>query len=483
MSSSNKVITNFLWRFLERVGAQGVEFVVSIVLARLLAPELFGQIALIMVFTSILSVFIDSGFGSALIQKKDADDLDFSTVFWFNLSMCLVIYGLMFLAAPGIARFYKMPDLVAPIRVISLTLVVSGVKNVQMSYVSRTLQFKRFFFATLGGTLGAAVLGIWLAYRGYGIWALVAQYLFNNTVDTIILWLTVKWRPKLMFSLDRLKIMFNFGWKLLASSLLDTVYTRLRALVIGKMYTASSLAFYEKGASFPRTIVTNIDSSISSVLFPVMSAAQEDRLTVRNMTRRAILTSSYIMWPMMMGLAACAEPLVRLLLTDKWLPCVPFLRIFCIVYAFRPIHTANLNAVRAMGRSDIFLKLEIWKKVVGLTLMLISMWFGVLAMAYSMLVGSVASQLINASPNKKLLEYSYRQQLMDILPSLALSAVMFFAVWSVQLLKLGVVPTLLLQIPLGVVIYLSGSALFKMEGFNYVLQIARKFLNRNKAQN
>lgn len=476
MSSSNKVITNFLWRFLERVGAQGVEFVVSIVLARLLAPELFGMIAMMMVFISIMSVFIDSGLGSALIQKKEADDLDFSTVFWFNLVMCIAIYGLMFVATPGIAKFYKMPGLVAPLRVISLTLVVSGVKNVQMSYVSRTMQFKRFFFATLGGTIGAAVLGIWLAYKGYGIWALVVQSLFNNTVDTIILWITVRWRPKLVFSFHRLKALFSYGWKLLASALLDTMYNKLRDLIIGKIYTPASLAFYTKGNSFPNVIVTNINSSINSVLFPVMSLAQDDKEVVKNMTRKAITVSSYIMWPMMMGLAACAESLVKLLLTDKWLPCVPFLRIFCITYAFYPIHTANLNALKAMGRSDLFLRLEIWKKIVGMVLLLSTMWFGVMAMAYSLLISSVLCQIINSWPNRSLLGYSYGQQLKDIFPSLLLSAAMFFCVWSVQLLHLGVVPTLLVQIPLGALIYITGSRLLKLESYGYLLETAKGFL-------
>ena len=476
MSSSNKVITNFLWRFLERVGAQGVEFVVSIVLARLLAPELFGMIAMMMVFISIMSVFIDSGLGSALIQKKEADDLDFSTVFWFNLVVCIAIYGLMFVATPGIAKFYKMPELVAPLRVISLTLVVSGVKNVQMSYVSRTMQFKLFFFATLGGTIGAAVLGIWLAYKGYGIWALVAQSLFNNTVDTIILWIAVKWRPKLVFSLQRLKALFSYGWKLLASALLDTIFNKLRDLIIGKIYTPASLAFYTKGNSFPNVIVTNINSSINSVLFPVMSLAQDDKEVVKNMTRKAITVSSYIMWPMMMGLAACAESLVKLLLTDKWLPCVPFLRIFCITYAFYPIHTANLNALKAMGRSDLFLRMEIWKKIVGMVLLLSTMWFGVMAMAYSLLISSVLCQIINSWPNQSLLGYSYGQQLKDIFPSLLLSAAMFFVVWSVQLLHLSVVPTLLVQIPMGALIYITGSKLLKLESYDYLLETAKGFL-------
>ena len=281
----NKALSGFFWRLMERFGAQGVTFVVSVVLARLLDPKVYGTVALIAVFTTILGVFVDSGMGNALIQKKDADDLDFSSVFYFNMAMCLTLYGLLFLASPWIARFYEMPELTPVIRVTGLTLVVSGVKNIQQAYVSKHLLFKRFFFATLGGTLGAAVLGIWMAYRGYGVWALVAQGLFNTTVDTIILWVTVKWRPKWMFSFERLKGLFSYGWKLLASSLMDTVFNRLRQLVIGKMYTPENLAFYEKGGNFPYLLTNNINSSIDSVLLPVMSKAQDNRETVKNMTR------------------------------------------------------------------------------------------------------------------------------------------------------------------------------------------------------
>lgn len=474
-----KTLTGFLWRFLERVGAQGVQMIVSIILARLLAPELFGTITLISVFTTILSTFIDSGFGNALIQKNDADDLDFSSVFYFNITICVILYLIMFFCAPLIARFYKSDTLIAPIRVISLTLIVSGVKNVQSAYVSRTMQFKRFFFATLGGTLGAAALGIWMAYAGYGIWALVAQYVFNNAVDTIILWITVKWRPKWMFSFERLKSLFSYGWKILASSLIDTTYGQIRQLIIGKVYSPSSLAYYDRGNSFPFAIVNNVNSSINSVLFPVMSSVQDDVENLKSMTRRAITISSYIMWPLMMGLAACAEPFVRLLLTDKWLPAVPFLRIFCISYAFYPIHSSNLNAIKALGRSDLFLKLEIIKKCMGLLIIVISMHYGVLAMAYGVLIGDIISQVINSWPNRKLLRYPYEEQLKDILPAIILSFVMFGIVWSVQMLHLSNLTTLLLQIPIGILVYLLGSRLLRLESFNYCMSIFRGFLKRS----
>ena len=386
---NKKILVNFIWRFAERCGAQLVTFIVSIVLARILAPEDYGTIALITVFTTILQVFVDSGLGTALIQKKNADDMDFSSVFYFNFIVCIILYICMFFSAPFISKFYNDNSLTPVIRVISLTIVISGVKGIQQAYVSKYMMFKRFFFSTIGGTIFSAILGIILAYEGCGVWALVAQQLSNTAIDTLILWLTVKWRPKRIFSWKRLKALLSFGWKLLLSSLLDTCYSNLRNLIIGKLYSSADLAFYNQGDKFPKVIVTNVNTSIDSVLLPTMSGAQDNRERVKNMTRRAIKTSTYIMAPFMMGLAFCAEPIVRLVLTDKWLPCVVFLRIFCITYMFWPVHTANLNAINAMGRSDWFLRLEVIKKTMGMIILLSTMWFGVKAMAYSSLLTSM----------------------------------------------------------------------------------------------
>lgn len=479
MSSTN-VITNFFWRFLERCGAQGVTFIVSIVLARLLDPTVYGTVALVTIFTTIMQVFVDSGMGNALIQKKDADDLDFSSVFYFNMAMCSVLYLIMFFAAPLIASFYRMPELTAIVRVLSFVVVISGVKNVQQAYVSRHLMFKRFFFSTLGGTIGAAVIGIAMAYLGFGVWALVAQMLFNAAVDTTILWITVKWRPKKMFSFQRLKSLFSYGWKLLASSLIDTVYNDLRQLIIGKKYSSGDLAYYNQGKKFPQLIVTNINTSIDSVLLPTMSKAQDDMAAVRSMTRRAIKTSTFLMMPAMIGLAVCAEPLVQLILTEKWLPCVLFLRIFCITYAFYPIHTANLNAIKAMGRSDLFLKLEIIKKTVGIIAILITMWISVQAMAYSFLVTTILNQIINSWPNKKLLNYSYLEQVKDMMPQILLSLGMGAAIYAVSFLRLSASLTLLIQIPLGVLVYWSGSKIFHVESYTYIIEMVKNFKKRKK---
>ncbi len=477
--TKKSVIGNFIWRFAERCGAQLVTFIVSIALARILDPKDYGTIALVTVFTTILQVFVDSGLGTALIQKKDADDLDFSSVFYFNFIVCIILYVGMFIAAPYIALFYKDTTLTPVIRVISLTIVISGVKGIQQAYVSKNMLFKRFFFSTIGGTIFSAVLGIAMAYMGYGVWALVAQQLSNTAIDTLILWLTVKWRPKKMFSYERLKGLFSFGWKLLISSLLDTAYNNLRNLIIGKLYSSSDLAFYNQGEKFPKVIVMNINASIDSVLLPTMSVEQDNPERIKQMTRRAIKTSTYVMAPLMMGLAFCAEPIVRLVLTDKWIFCIPFLRIFCITYMFWPVHTANLNAINAMGRSDWFLRLEIIKKIVGLAILLSTMWFGVMAMAYSLLLSSVLSQIINSWPNRKLLKYGYLEQVRDFAPGILLAVLMGICVHFVEYMSLPMIVTLVVQIVLGAIIYIVGSAILKLEEFQYLLEMIKSIMKKS----
>lgn len=486
MSDKNlksKTIGGFFWRFAERCGAQGVSLIVSIVLARLLAPEQFGVVSLILVFTEILQVFVDSGLGNALIQKKNADDLDFSSVFYFNFVVCLVLYTGMFLIAPIIDnQLYigKYDNLTAYIRVLSLVLIISGVKNIQQAYVSRKMIFKKFFFATLGGTIVAAIIGIVMAYYGFGVWAIIAQNLVNKVIDTTVLWVTVKWRPKRMFSFARLKILLSYGWKLLCSSLIDVIYRKTRQLIIGSYYSSSDLAFYNEGDKIPNFVVNNINTSIDSVLFPAMSKGQDSKKHMKSMVRRSIKTSSFFMWPMMLGICAIAEPMVSLILTDKWLPCVLFMRIFCIVYAFIPIHTANLNAIKAMGRSDIFLKLEIIKKIVGISVMFATIFISIEAVAYSFLATTVLYSFINAFPNKKLLGYSYLEQIKDILPSIILAFVMFACSYSVTFLNLRNIITLILQVIIGVIVYMGGAFIFKMEAFNYILNLIKRIIKRKK---
>lgn len=476
--TNRSVAANFIWRFAERTGAKMVSFVVSMILARILAPEHYGTIALVTVITHILQVFVDSGMGNALIQKKDADELDFSTVFYFNIFLCGILYTGVFVFAPLIAKFYNDITLIPVIRVLSLTIVISGVKNVQQAYVSRTMQFKRFFFATLGGTIGAAVMGIAMAYMGFGVWALVAQQLFNVTIDTIVLWMTVKWRPRKQFSFQRLKGLYSFGWKLLVSSLLETVYQNMRQLIIGKIYSTENLAYYNRGSQFPSLIITNINSSIDSVLMPALSNEQDNVEKVRNMTRRSVKTSIYIIAPLMIGLAACGTPLVRLLLTEKWLPAVPYLRIFCISFMLYPVHTTNLNAIKSMGKSDIYLRMEIVKKVIDVVLLLATMWHSVMAMAYSLLISDVISLYINCNPNKKLINYGFFDQLKDILPGILLTIIMGVCVSMVEVLGLPDILTLMIQVAVGAAIYIGVSALLKLDSFMYIWNMIKCFGKR-----
>ena len=473
-------ITGVVWIFLERWGAQLISFCVSFILARLLLPEDYGKISLCLVFISILNNFISSGMGTALIQKKEADDLDFSSLFYFNILGGLILFFIIQFIANDISVFFNYPELTPVIRLLSVFFIISGLKEIQNSYAFKYRKFRNFFLATLGGTIVAAFLGIFLAYRGYGVWSLVWQLLVNNFVDTIILWFIVRWRPRLIFSVRRLKNLFAFGWKIMTAGLLDNIYQNLRHLVIGKYYSSSELAFYEKGNSLPHLVTYNINNAIDTVLFPTFVLFQEHHDELKKMVRRSIKTSTYLLMPLMAGLAVCAEPLIRLLLTDKWLPCVFFLRIFCITYCFYPIHTANLNAIKALGRSDLFLYLEIAKKFVGLILLVSTMFISVKAMALSLLLSSVLSQLINSWPNRKLLNYSYFDQLLDMLPQIGLSCMMALAVYSVQFLGLNDWLTLGLQIPLGAALYLGGSWLFRLEAFQYLVELAMRTLKARR---
>jgi len=482
MDKKQSVITNFIWRLMERGGTYVMNFIVSVILARLLEPSLYGSIALVTAITAILQVFVDSGMANSLIQKKDTDDLDYSSVFYFNLVFCLVLYVGLFLAAPMIGRIYHDMSLVPVVRVLGLTIVVSGVKNVQQAYVAKTMQFRRFFFATLGGTIFSAVVGIALAYLGKGVWALVFQQLLNVTVNTAILWLTVGWRPKPIFSWERLKVLISYGWKLLVSQLLDTAYLKLYQFIIGLRYSTADLAYYNKGDQFPNLIMENTNASLDSVLLPVLSSEQDDKTRVREMTRRAIRVSTYVLMPLMAGLAVCAEPVVRLLLTEKWLPCVPYMQIFCVYYAFWPLHTANLNAIKATGHSGIFLYLEIIKKVLETAVLLVTMRYGVMAITWGLLFSGFASVVINAWPNRRLLNYTILQQLRDAMPAMLLSVVMALVIYPVTKTGLHDLVKLIIMVPAGAAIYVAGSVLFKVESFRYILEIAQKLLHRRKEE-
>ena len=321
-------------------------------------------------------------------------------------------------------------------------------------------------------------MGIVLAVKGFGVWALVWQTLLINSVSVLCLWFTVRWKPKLLFSFSRLKSLLNYGWKILVSSLIVTGYNNLTQLIIGKKYSVVDLGYYNKGKQFPTLIMETTNSSIDSVLLPVLSKDQDNISSVCNITRKSIQLSSFIIWPLMLGFAACAEAFVSIILTEKWLPCVPYLRVFCVIYAIHPIDTANLNAIKALGRSDLYLKLEAIKKIIGLILIILSMPYGVMAMSYALLLSAIINLVVNSWPNKKLIAYTLKSQLLDMLPYALLSLIMGGIVYTISLISMPKLLCLAVQIVLGVLIYVIGALLFRFPAFILCLDFIKN--KRNK---
>ncbi|PKM68162.1 MAG: flippase [Firmicutes bacterium HGW-Firmicutes-2] len=474
--NKTRVLSSLIWKLLERSGSQGVQFVVQIVLARLLLPEEYGIIAIVMVFILLANVFVQSGFNTALIQKKEVDEVDFSSVFYLSLAVSAFLYVIIYFAAPFIANFYDQPLLIPVIRVLSITLFIGALNSIQNAFISRHMLFKRLFVSSIGSVIVSGIVGIVAAYNGLGVWALVAQHLTNQLTIAFILWFTVKWRPHLIFSLKRVKVLFNYASKLMASALIETLYNDLSTLIIARMYTPAMLGFLNRGRQFPELIVTNINGSIQSVMLPALSAHQDDKKRVKEMMRRAIVSSSFLVFPMMIGLAVVAEPMVEVVLTDKWLPAVPFLQIACLTLALMPIHTANLQAINAMGRSDIFLRLEVIKKTYGLIILGISVFFGVYVIALGQMLNSFISSFVNAYPNKKLLNYSYKEQLIDIMPASLISALMGVMVYSISLLSISSWQILVLQVIAGIIIYIGLAKMFKIESYNYLVTTIKQLI-------
>lgn len=470
MAKKNDLISNLAWKFSERISAQIISTVVSIILARMLGPSQYGVIAIVMIFIALANVFVSDGFGSALIQKKDANELDFFSVLYFNIGFSCVLYLILFFTAPFISNFYGdgYEILTSVLRVLGLRIILTAINSVQQAYVSKKMMFKSFFIATLWGTIISAVVGIVMAYSGYGVWSLVAQYLVGSTVSTFTLMIILQKKPKLIFSLSSLKGLFPFGVRILSTGLLITGYQELRALIIGKIYSPADLAYYNRGRNFPNLIVTNINSSIGAVLFPKLSSEQDDKEKIKSITRNSIRFSAYIMCPMMLGLATVATPFIRLLLTEKWMPCVPLLQMFCIIYLFQPIHTANMQAIKAMGKSDIYLRLEIVKKVFELVVLLVVMWISVNAIVVGMAICTTIFTFVNAYPNIKLLNYGIKEQMNDILPSIGLSLVMVVCVYSMQIIPMNDVLTLIVQGVVGAIVYIALSIATKNKEFSYI---------------
>lgn len=472
----NKLAGALIWKLLERFGVQGVQFVLQIVLARLLDPEHYGVLSLMVIFTTLANVFIQNGFNTALIRAGDVKEEDYSSVFWVSFGIAGILYGVIFACAPAIGHFYNMPSIVTPLRVLALMLLPGAFNSIQLAKVSRDMDFKKVFTGNIAGIVIAGITGIVLAKLGFGLWALVAQTMLNILVACLVMCFTVHWRPRPVCDMKRVKVLFAFGWKILVSSLIDTLYQDLRSLVIGKKYDSGTLGYYNRGKNFPQFIITAVSGTVQSVMLPAMAEKQDDPAAVKELARKSITLSCYILFPLMAGLAGVATPMVRLLLTDKWLPCVPYLQIYCFILAFNPVHMCNLQAINAMGRSDIFLKLEIIKKTIGIASLVIAVFCfdSPIAIALTGVFTTLIACFINASPNKKLIGYAYAEQMLDMIPPFLLSAVMLGAVLAVQLLQLGDLLTVVLQVMVGVLVYVALSAIFKLQPFMLLLKLLKK---------
>lgn len=477
-----KAAASFLFKLTESVGTQGISFVVSVILARLLDPSDYGVLTMLTVFIAVSQVFVQSGLNTALIQKKDVDETDLSSVFYVSLLIAAALYALLFFLAPAIGAFFGMDALSPVLRVLALVLLPGALVSVQNAVIARQMAFRRLMAASLLSTALSGAVGIGMAAAGLGYWALVGQQLTNQLALALVLLRMVKWRPRALFSWARVRVLIRFGWKLLASSLLETGYNNLRTAVIGKQYAQETLGFYNRGKQFPELVMNAVNGSIQSVMLPVLSDEQDDMLRMKQMMRRSVMVSSFLVLPMMAGLAAVAEPLIRLLLTDKWLPCVPFLQICCIDFAFYPIHTANLQAINAMGRSDVFLRLELIKKSYGLAILAASVFLfdSVYAIAWGAVVSTLLAAVVNASPNRRLLGYGYLEQMRDVLPAMGLSLIMFLAVSALRRLPLAPFPLLVCQTAAGVVIYGALSLLLRLESMRYLTDMLRGLLTRRR---
>ena len=469
--TKTKVLNGLFWKIMENGGSQGIQFLVSVILARMLSPEEYGIVAIITIFITIANVLVQNGFSTALIQKQNVDDADFSSVFFFNLMTSGLIYICLFIGAPWIAAFYHNEEMTAVIRVLSIILFPGGVTSIQNAYISRKLEFKGLFLATLGAALISGGVSIGMAFFGMGVWALAWQQIMYYFSLMIILFITISWRPKFIFAFERIKGMFAFGWKLLCASLIDTIFNNIHGLIMGKIYNEGVLGNYNRGDQFPKLIVNNLSAAIQSVMLPVLAASQNDLARVKSMLRRSIVTSSFLVLPMMAGMIAVADSLVLALLGEKWMSCVPYLRIMCVAYSFWPIHIANLQALNAVGRSDIFLKLEVIKKAVGLVVLLIGIQYGAITLVALKAVADFICTFINAWPNKKLLNYSIGEQWIDILPSVVVSCLMCVMVFGIQFIIPGVWLCLVVQMVAGVLIYAGLAWVFRLESFEYLRRI------------
>lgn len=475
-SLKRRTISSLIWKFMERAGNQVVLLIVQIVMARVLSPDDFGFLAIVLVFINLATVFVQSGLGAALVQNPTMSNEDCSTVFWISLGISVILVAMLFFAAPAIAAFYSNDLLSWPLRVLSVTLIINSFNSVQVARVQRGLQFKKIFNATAWSVCVSGALGIMAAVFGAGIWALVLQQLIYQLVNCVVLAVQERWAPCLRFNAKRGKELFDFGWKILACNILNQGYLGIYDLVIGAQFSAGQLGLVSQGKKYPSALGGMLDGAIQPVMMSAISRIQTEIEQAKRLTRRALKTSTFVIVPCMTLFAVAAQPIVSILLGEKWLECVPFLQMYCFVYALLPIHSSNLSALSGLGRSDINLKLEIIKKCIGMLALVIGAFVvhDVYVLVSMAMLTGIISTVINAWPNRKVIGYSYLEQIKDICPAFVLSAASAAVAFPIGMLALPDIATILLQAAVMAACYLGLSKLFRVEALGYLLSTAKE---------
>ncbi len=467
------VSSNLMWRFLERFGAYIVSFIISVVLARILDPDTYGVVALMTVVIAFLDVFVTGGFANSLIHDKNATDKDFNTILIFNTIFSLVLYVALFFTSPLIAAYYEKPILTWLIRVAGISLLISGIKNLQYAFVAKKLQFKKFFFATLGGTIASGVIGIIMALRGLGPWALVVQGVANHFIDSLILWFVIKWKPKFQFSFQLFKKHFSFGWKILVYKIIYNISNSVRQLAIGKKYSESDLAFYNRGKTYPNMIGQNVYNSVNSVMYPVLAKTQDDYKRFNEILAKALKINIFVMLPICVGMFCVAEPFIYLLLGTKWLPCVPYIRIFCIVILFNSIEAIISNGPMALGKSTASMILGIIECLISIGLLIAAIPFGVMMIGYSMILSSFINCVIYYIYLKCLTKFQVAKSIFDSFDSLVATVLMGVLVYSISAFQLPAYVIFPIQVLLGIGAYYLINKLLDNKALPYCLSLVK----------
>ena len=448
-SLKNKAVKGVGWSFLDNIAGQGITFLVGLVLARILSPAEFGILGMITIFIAISNSIIDSGFSNALIRKTDAKEIDYNTVFFFNLALSTLLYTILFIASPAISRFFKEPQLVEITRVMGLLLFINALAIIQRTLLVKRVDFKTQTKVSIIASAGSAFVGIGMALMGYGVWSLVGQQLSRQFLNTLFLWVFNTWRPALEFSIQSFKELFGFGSKLLLSGLLNTLYNNIYYIIIGRFYSAAQLGQYTRAEQFNMIFSSNLTSVVQRVSYPVLSSIQNEPERLREAYRKVIKSTMLITFACMLGLAATAKPVILILIGEKWLVAVKYLQIICFSGMLYPLHAINLNILQVKGRSDLFLKLEIIKKGLAVGPICLGIFLGIEYMLLGSVINSFIAYYLNARYSQGMINYSVIEQVKDILPTFIVSLCVAAVMWSITLLEVNNYLLLLIQCIVG----------------------------------